>query len=323
MKGPALRVESEPMNFFGEFEADFLYRTRCRLRCFKLTLMRRLVELFIVLIGYHERFRNQFRPGNIEKLPLPGFFIAGAQKSGTTSLALWLSQLPDFNIGRIGVPYFWSRNDRLKLEIQFFNNPLVRMRGIEWYSTGFALGFINGEKTPEYLFRKSSLREMRRFCPGARIIIMLRNPADRAYSAYKQYTRNYPRSGNWDWLLPEGSFEDNLQAEEYTDFSIGFLARGKYADQLEYLFQVFPRSQVKVIIFERFAADPAAHLEDVVSFLGGRAVNDSVDLTPGNVGGYSSRITADTRLALQNFYRPQNERLFKLLGFRIEEWERE
>ena len=98
---------------------------------------------------------------------------------------------------------------------------------------------------------------------------MLRNPVDRAYSAFKHYKRSYPRSRNWDWVLPEGSFEDNLRAEEFTRFPLGFLYRGRYAEQLECVFRFFPREQVKIIIFERLVADPAAYMEDIVRFLGG------------------------------------------------------
>ncbi|MFH1964843.1 MAG: sulfotransferase [Acidobacteriota bacterium] len=305
------------MNYFGEIEGNFLYRIKCRLRSFKISSMRRMAEFLLVPIGCQERLSFRLKPGSKGGILLPDFFIAGAQKSGTTSLAVWLSQLPEFKIAKMGVPY----KDRLRLEIQFFNNPIVRMKGLEWYSSRFASGLINGEKTPEYLFRKSALREMHRCCPEARIVIMLRNPADRAFSAYEQYIRIYPRSRNWDWVLPGRSFEDNLQAEEYASFPIGFLARGRYAEQLEYLFRVFPRDQVKIIIFERFVADPAAYLGDVVYFLGGSSVNNRVDFTPANVGGYSSRMADDTRRALRAYYRPYNEQLFGILGYRVEEWE--
>lgn len=305
------------MNYFGEIEGNFFNRIRCRLRSFKISSMRRLIEFILVLIGCLERFWYRFWPVSRGEILLPDFFIAGAQKSGTTSLVVWLSQLPEFRIARMGVPY----KERYRLETQFFNNPAVRMKGLEWYSSKFTQGLINGEKTPEYLFRKSALREMRRYCPEARIVIMLRNPADRAFSAYEQYIRTYPRSRNWDWVLPGRSFEDNLRAEEYTSFPIGFLARGRYAEQLEYLFRNFSRDQVKIVIFERFIADPAAYLEDVVYFLGGSPVNNRVDFTPANVGVYSSGMDDDTRRALHAYYRPCNEQLFGILGDRIEEWE--
>ncbi len=304
------------MNYFGGMKEGFLYRTRCRLRSFKLSSMRLISEFSLVVIRRIEGLRFRYNPDRLKGIILPDFFIAGAQKSGTTSLSSWLSQLPEFWTARMKVSY----KERLRLEIQFFNDPMVRMKGLEWYSSRFVPGRINGEKNPEYLSRPSSLKEIYLYCPRARIIIVLRNPVDRAFSAYKHYTRSYPRSRNWDWLLPGRSFEDNLQAEEFTGYPLGFLYRGRYADQLESIFRFFPREQVKIVIFERFVADPAAYMEDIVSFLGGLPVNNRVCFTPLNVGKYESGMDEATRRALKEYYSHFNEELFEILGYRIDEW---
>ena len=304
------------MNYFGKMEWGLFARIWCRMRCFKLSFRRLLSESFLVLIRQLEELKFKLMPGSGQQILLPDFFIVGAQKSGTTSLAAWLNQLPGFHLARMKIPY----KKRLRWEIQFFNDPMVRARGLAWYSSKFVPGLLNGDKTPEYLFRQSALREIKRVCPEAKIILMLRNPVDRAYSAYKHYRRRYPRTRNWDWLLPERSFEDNIKAEEYAGFSIGLLARGRYAEQLEYLYRIFSKDQVKVIIFERFVTDPAAHLEEIAGFLGCPAGNGEVNYKPVNVGGYSSTMDEDTRRALIGYYRACNERLFNLLGYRIEEW---
>ena len=302
------------MIYFGEMKESFLYRMRCWLRSLKLSAMRRMSEFTLVIIRRIEEFR--FNPDGYKGMILPDFFVVGAQKSGTSSLSTWLNQLPEFWTARMKVPY----KERLVLEIQFFSNPIARMKGLEWYSSRFVSGLINGEKNPEYLSRASSLKEIYHYCPGARIIIVLRNPVDRAYSAYKHYTRSYPRSRNWDWVLPERSFEDNLQAEEFTRFPLGFLYRGRYAEQLETVFHFFPRERVKIIIFERFVADPAAYMDDVVNFLGGSPVNSKINFAPVNVGRYNSIMDDATRRALKDYYSHFNEKLFEILGYRIEEW---
>lgn len=304
------------MNYFGKMEWSLFDRIECRMRCCKLSLRRYISESLLVLIGRFEELKFRLKPRSRERILLPDFFIVGAQKSGTTSLATWLDQLPGFNIAKMKVHH----QKIVRWEIQFFNDPMVRARGLEWYSKRFTRGSINGDKTPEYLFRKSALREIKRICPDAKIILMLRNPVDRAYSAYKQYSRIYPRSRNWDWLLPERSFEDNIKAEEYSGFSIGLLARGRYAEQLEYVYSIYPCEQVRVVIFERFISSPAEHLEEIAAFLGCPIRNSQVSYEPANVGGYRSTMDEGTRHALNAYYRDCNEKLFNMLGYRIEEW---
>ncbi len=304
------------MNYFGEMEEGVFYRMGCWLRSYKLSAIRRVSGLLLVAIGRIEDLRFRYNPDRKKRIILPDFFIAGAQKSGTTSLLSWISQLPEFWIARMKVPY----KERPRLETQFFNNPMVRMKGLEWYSSRFVSGLINGEKNPEYMSRTTSLKEIYRYNPEARIIILLRNPVDRAYSAYKHYSRRLPRSRNWDWVLPERSFEDNLQAEEYTGFPFGFLCRGKYAEQLESVFRFFPREQVKIIIFERFVADPSTYLADIVKFLGGSPISTRINFVPSNAGKYNSGMDKETRLALKGYYSNPNEKLFAVLGYRIDEW---
>ena len=96
--------------------------------------------------------------------------------------------------------------------------------------------------------------------------------------------------------------------------------RGRYAEQLERVFRFFPREQVKIIIFERLVADPAAYMEDIVSFLGGPPISTRVSFTPVNVGKYNTSMDEETRKALKDYYSHFNEKLFEILGYRIDEW---
>jgi len=292
------------------------FRIRSWIRCLFLSARRRAGGTALGLIGRVEDLGLWLRPDRKAGIILPDFFIVGAQKSGTTSLAVWLGQIPGFRIARMAVPYKnWERR-----EIQFFNNPRVRIRGLRWYSSRFEPDLINGDKTAEYFNRRTALREMRRYAPDARIVLMLRNPVDRAYSAYQHYCRKFPRSRTWDWLLPKESFEENLRAELLTSFQLGFLARGRYSVYLEDLFRLYPPERVKIVIFERFIAHPEAETAAIVEFLGGSPLRDELDYTPANVGEYGSRMDPETRRTLKEYYQPFNEELFRILGFRIDEW---
>lgn len=283
-----------------------------------LVVLRRLLgDAALILAGIAEDRYLKFRPALRENLVGPDFFIAGAQKSGTTSLVDWLNQVSGFRVALMKVPY----KGKLRREVQFFNNPAVRIRGLRWYTSRFRIGHINGEKTPEYLYRRTSLREIHRFFPRSKMVIILRNPVDRAFSAYSHYRRTYPRSRNWDWLLPNESFNDNLMAEFRAGSHLGFLARGRYCEQLEYMYRLFPEENVKIVVFERFIADPAGVFQEIVRFLGGGDMPENIDFTAINVGKYTSRMESETRRWLYSYYRPFNERLFQLIGYRISEWD--
>ena len=313
------RVKSWSMKYFGEMDMNWIHHTYVHLRYAKLMAGRRFCGLFIKMAGRFEELASGWLPGYKGDFFLPDFFVVGAQKSGTSSLTFWLNQLPEFNLAMMRVK--WKKDPRS--EIQFFSDPAIRLKRLKWYSEKFIPGKINGEKTPEYLPRKSALEEIHRFCPGAKIIVMLRNPVTRAFSGYQHYYRKVPRSHNWDWMLPGRSFEENLQAEEHTGFPIGILGRGRYAEQLDCLLSIFPKEQVKIIVFERCMKQPAEHLMETVCFLGGSPDNLDVSFTHSNKGVYSSEFKEETRRKLEDYYRPHNERLFKLLGFRIDEWDPE
>jgi len=305
------------MGSFVEFKVSAIHQGYARLRYVRLMANRQAGNLALRTIRLLEGVFLPLIHGPGSELTLPDFLIIGAQKSGTSSLAHWLSQKTDLNLSMIQVP--WKRG--LSPETHFFSDPMVRIKGLRWYSGLFSPGRINGEKTPEYLPRRTSLREIRQRCPEAKIIVMLRNPVSRAFSAYQHYLEDLPRSRDWDWLLPGHSFEANLWAEELTGFTMGLLARGRYAEQLEYLFSLFPKDQVKILVLERFRDDPRGSLKDLLAFLGGKPNDHDFEFLHRNRGSYTSQLAEDTRRKLEDYYRPFNQRLFNLLGYSIPEWE--
>ena len=314
-----ITVKFCPMDFFVDFKGSPILRLYVWLRYVRLVSARKAGNLAIRTIRLLEEVLSPLLHGPGSELLLPDFLIVGVQKSGTSSLASWLIKIPGIHFSRNGRQSI----GKLGLEMHFFSNPAMRLKGLKWYSDRFSPGKVNGEKTPEYLPRRTSMREIRRCCPGAKIVVILRNPVSRAFSAYQDYNSDVPRSRNWDWLLPGKSFEANLWAEEFTRFPMGLLARGRYAEQLEFLLRLFPENQVKVLVLERFLKDPPGHMKELVSFLGGNP--DSVDpvFPHFNRGSYSSQLNPDTRRRLAEYYRPHNEKLFKMLGYRIPEWEEE
>lgn len=242
---------------------------------------------------------------------LPDFLVIGAQKSGTTSLYAYLTSHPQV------------RRARTK-EVHYFDRHYER--GLNWYRSHFPLGGgggeLTGEATPAYLFYPPAPARAKATVPTARLIAVLRNPVERAYSHW-----NHERAKGFENLsLAEAiSQEDARLAGEwerssrdptyYSDSLVHFAyrARGCYADQLERWLEHYPRSQLLVLPAERLFADPAATTAEALGFLGLSPAGGGGGFGSLNARDYSP-IDDDVRRQLVDFFRPRNERLFELLG---------
>jgi len=273
---------------------------------------------------------------------LPDFLIIGAQKAGTTWLRALLRQHPDV--------YMPGR------EIHFFNNKRNYRRGVDWYKRRFLLAGSAthvGEKTPGYMWTNAdavstdlpnSHRRVAEVLPDVKLIAIIRNPVDRAISAYNHHlTRG---------RIPPRLSMDRLLFGDHTDLCRrhGILSTGIYEQQLRDYLEIFDRDQLLVLTFEKdvvenpergiqktcsfldlalnFAPDAPSKARHVHSFSKARAhlnywlpipfaLTWPVDLisTP-----WKRSAPAAVRDRLRNFYAPHNERLYTLLGRRIEQW---
>lgn len=195
----------------------------------------------------------------------PDFYIVGAPKSGTTAMYQYLGLHPD-----IFLP--------ATKELRFFGADLdVRgfaQRDVETYLSSFAAAAPThrvGAAYVWYLYSKTAAAEIRRFTPDARILVMLRAPAEMLYSLHSEHLSN----GNEDLK----SFEDALQAEDdrragrrippHAHLPQGLLYSevARYAEQLERYLEVFGRGRVHVVLYEDFAADTAAAYRETLLFL--------------------------------------------------------
>jgi Sulfotransferase domain len=184
--------------------------------------------------------------------------IAGAQKAGTSSLAGYLAQHP-------------SVCTHERLELSFLTDDIEFERG---YETSFSrhFGHCPGEslllsKSAALMTERRLVERMHEHNPSMRVIAVLRNPVDRAYSAYW-----WARQAGYE-SLP--TFEAALEADPARHGryvvairSTSYVAFGEYVDQLDSMFQVHPRSLVRVYLFEDLVRDPGAICRDAFEFLG-------------------------------------------------------
>ena len=241
--------------------------------------------------------------------PLPDFLVIGAQKAGTTALYAYLRWHP----GITGPS--WK-------EVSFFDRHW--WRGESWYRGHFPLrsrGRLVGEASPSYLFHPLAPERARAVVPDARLVALLRDPVDRAYSQYQHEVA----------LGREPlSFEDALAAEEERTsgeverlladpraFSRAwwdhtYAARGMYAEQLERWLAVFPREQLLVVTSDELGERPAQAYASILAHLG--APPHSLDEYPRVFDRDYAPMRPETRAALQARFAEPNRRLEALLG---------
>jgi hypothetical protein len=279
-------------------------------------------------------------------MPLPNFLIIGAQKAGTTWLLRQLRQHPE-----VFMP---------SEEIHFFDKEHHYTNGLSWYKQffeGVTTESAIGEKTPDYCWTNQPgaeghlpnvHRNIYETLPDAKLILLVRNPVDRAVSAANHLirTRRVPPQYSIDQLLV-GDKRDLAQTHGVLDY-------GRYHKHIQAYLNYFDRDQLLVLVFEEAVVDnPQRALERVASFLG---VDPSFPFekvqTRENPPGiskaglyvryyapplapivkaldkyllgrnYKQFPSDDTRETLYDFYRNDNEQLYQFLGRRIPSWTR-
>lgn len=198
---------------------------------------------------------------------LPDFLIIGAQKSGTTSLHLALSQHPAVQLAfKREVHYFdWNFDRRLEWYRAHFPTRRTRDRSLQRYGE-----FATGEKSPYYLFDPAVPARVRAILPDVKLIVLLRDPVSRAYSHFHQATRR----GIETLSFQEALASEARQVEAAHRPLAGhphrrsYLARGRYAEQLERWLVHFNREQIHVTLSERFFADPVEVVGQIHEFIG-------------------------------------------------------
>lgn len=200
---------------------------------------------------------------------LPNFFIVGAAKAGTTSLVAYMQQHPEIYFSPVKEPKYFSLDDNQFPHrgpgADIADSKVIRdAAAYLGLFSGAGAYRARGEASVDYLYSPGVPERIYRAIPEARIIIVLRDPVERAYSAYMHYVRD-----GWETL----SFEDALAQEEARkldnwEFFWHYRAVGLYADQVERYLRVFPRDQVHVVLFEDLVSDTPGTVKDLFSFLG-------------------------------------------------------
>lgn len=223
----------------------------------------------------------------------PDFLIAGVMKSGTTFL--------DGLIRNHHSIKMLERN----LNYSFFDDDRIYRRGIEWYENLFKhlkvdKGAILGQTSADCYFNEGSIERIREHLPDIKLIFVLRDPIERAYSLYwHQYGmgREYR------------SFEDALQRESeviwksyYNYKMFSYIERSRYKSQFEKVFDLFDEKKVLLLPFNSLIGNTLMTINKVFDFLSVDRVENLDELDFRSIPRNPARIPRHSQIVHLSYY---------------------
>lgn len=205
---------------------------------------------------------------------LPNFLCVGAQKAGTTTLHDILKQHPDIFLPKIK-------------ETKFFHRNHLYNKGIGYYLKKFFTEYkhekIIGEIDPEYMyFDYIPKRIAENLGNDIKLLFILRNPVDRAYSHYlMSHKRGYDLlSFDEAILLEKDRINDiNNDTKDYSQKNhLSYIDRGFYSIQINRYLQYFDKKNMHFIIFEEFMQNKKKHINELLSFLDVDNITIDIDI---------------------------------------------
>ena len=253
---------------------------------------------------------------------LPDFVVIGGKKCGTTFLYHLLAKHP-------------LVEPAASKELHFFD--ALFEEGTEWYRQCFpaprwedGLRTITGEASP-YMAHRYAPERMAEVVPETRLIALVRNPVERAYSDYQMVARKDREHKTFEEAIglqepaaagearPPGADDENAEDEERSVLNEDseYLSRGVYIDQLLRWSEFFDREQMLVLKSEDFFENPQDTLKLALEFLGLPEWEPGEEELMGgkrNEGRYEQEMDPSTRGRLEEYFEPHNKRLYDFLG---------
>lgn len=264
----------------------------------------------------------------IEKLPT--FFIVGAQKSGTTFLANFLNL------------HLSLQSSPIK-ETDFFTKDILYNQGLDYYKTYFKCFPFQQtfDASVNYMYTPQVAKRLYEYQPDTKIIILMRNPIERAFSAWNMFERFYydrkeivikdyfnslnePAKSDGIAFLEQAEFPrfNECIKKSLAQFALkpntfsepGILERGLYMSQINNLLQFFEKEQLLFIPYDDLINDFENIVTTTSNFLGVKLDANKAAKAEKNTGNYQRRYDKSTESLLKSFYKTENEALENFLN---------
>lgn len=264
--------------------------------------------------SYHRFIKRGFSGITASTRVLPDFIIIGTVRSGTTSLYYNICQHPSV------LPAAYD-------EIGFFDSNF--QLGIEWYRSMFPTQknmekvkndtkySITGEDTPFYFWKEEVIERISQTLPGVKLIVIFRNPIDRAYSNYNLAVRTGNEKLSFrDAVNTEIDFMKDHSFRESVDQGRSYLSKGFYAKQLEIWKKKILDDEIHILTTEDMKERPEEELSKIFKFLG---IPKYKIPEPQERKMYDyDKMNSSIREELIEYYKPHNKKLFDLIGRKFE-----
>lgn len=257
----------------------------------------------------------------------PSFMIIGVQKAGTSSLYYYLSQHPQLLVPKTKELHFFDTQD---------DTPTKEYHKL--FPKSYGINKLSFEATPRYIYYPGTAKKIYDYNPNMKFIVMLRNPVDRAYSAWNMYREmakdqvqlkkfldreklnkhDAIYSHLYKYTFP--TFEEWVKKELSHNFSKktlepSIVKRGFYKEQIETYFKFFPKKSFLFLDFDEFKEHTVTKINDVTAFLNiSKFKKVNIDLKPKNKRIYLKEIKNETYKKLLLHYQEKNKGLDNLTG---------
>lgn len=199
-------------------------------------------------------------------MTLPNFLIIGAAKSGTTAVYTYIKQHPQIFMSEQKELRYFSYTDEPPSDTpkDYIHPSVTTFEAYQQHFDQVTNETIIGESSPMYMYTPGTAERIKNILPDVKLFAILRNPIDRAYSAYTHALR--------EWKEPAGSFDLALQQEE-ARIATGwgmlwhYKRAGLYYQQLIPYFRVFEPERIKVVLYDDLVSNSNKLLKELFSYL--------------------------------------------------------
>lgn len=237
----------------------------------------------------------------------PDFIIIGAMKAATSAIYEYLMQHP-------------SVIHRLPKELHFFT--LNYNKGLDWYLSQFESvksppinrNLLIGEASPSYLTSKEAPKRIYQVCPNVKIIVSLRNPADRAISHYyHQFNRVKDETRPIEVAFSQQEI-DNLNKQPISKTS-SYIHLGRYAHQIKNWLEIFPPEQILILNYHELGMNPEHFMAKIFTFL--NLENKTIGSFEKIYSNQYPAVSYDIKARLDRFFTPYEQELEDLIGMQL------